>query len=729
MAYILATLKSFLGSNGIVEDTSIDDGTRASGEGPIRLRHTQEIQRIDHDTHGAEDGVDGLEGCGKDEMSGVEDGDQGNHDNAATLFQNITFKSPEIASQSYINIWGECGERDGNRSYTYTCALFTGKGRPDPPTGEPGDLYIDLHRDRIFVRLDDSTWSQWTPSNLGSKHQIEHPFIPDTFLWCKRKFGIQWTHIKNLKSDKSKRKGELMHTADAIKATMGHAHRSKADKARRKVKSQPNEDSEEFPQPRPSVHRMDQQHPLPYDPPFASPDSPPRNEFPGQSSTQILPPGSPLLDPDAEEYSIRKPQWRSRSKKSRLRPVFEDDEDDEKHPPRKRLRMRLLSEERGEGEKGEKERPRRKKSRPSPVHDEVRAGPSRLHRQSQKSRLSPLFEKGHVRPNRPYHHFLMSASSPMPVQSDRDELSRHPEDFPIPQVDDNTVSPQDSGVNPSQVDDEMAVIINDLPPSRGDFDVGLAEVPPPRDDDEAPPVTDDMPPPQDDDEAPPVTDDIPPPRDDDEAPPVTDDIPPPRDDDEAHPVTDNIPPSQDDDEAPPVADDIPPPQDNDIAPPRGHTHMGPVPHDVPPSVGDETSGQAKASSPIHVQMPEVELGPRQTKQRTKQRTTSQEPQPSRLRRNARKSEAKDKVPTIRLPSMQERAANLIGSATSHLTYPFQQARKAVDAFMKHETFHEKAKIIIWVNGIKTLLPGGPLGGRNAVSHSISRSVNHPLTIP
>ena len=67
----------------------------------------------------------------------------------------------------------------------------------------------------------------------------------------------------------------------------------------------------------------------------------------------------------------------------------------------------------------------------------------------------------------------------MPVQSDRDELSRHPEDFPIPQVDDDTVSPQDSGVNPSQVDDEMAVIINDLPPSRGDFDMGLAEVPPP----------------------------------------------------------------------------------------------------------------------------------------------------------------------------------------------------------------------------------------------------------
>ena len=154
-----------------------------------------------------------------------------------------------------------------------------------------------------------------------------------------------------------------MHTADAIKATMGHAHRSKADKARRKVKvkSQPNKDSEEFPQPHPSVHGMDQQHPLPYDPPFASPDSPPRNEFPGQSSTQILPPGSPLLDLDAEEYSIRKPQWRSRSKKSRLRPVFEDDEDDEKHPPRKRLRMRLLSEEQGEGEKGEKERPRRKK--------------------------------------------------------------------------------------------------------------------------------------------------------------------------------------------------------------------------------------------------------------------------------------------------------------------------------------------------------------------------------
>ena len=344
MAYILATLKSFLGSNDIVEDTSIDNGMHAGGEGPIRLGYTQEIQRIDHDTHGAEDGVDGSEGCGKDEMSGVEDGYQGNHDKATTLFQNITFKSPQIASQSYVNILGECGEWNGNCLYTYTCTLFTGKGRPDPATGEPGDLYIDLHCDRIFVRLgqlDDSTWFQWTPSNLGFKHQIEHPFIPDAFLWCKRKFSIQWTHIKNLKSDKSKRKGELMHTADAIKAMMGHAHPSKADKARQKVKvkSLPDKDSEEFPQPHPSVHCMDQQHPLPYDPPLASPDSPPQNEFPGQSSTQILLPGSPLLEPNAKEYSIRKPQWCSQSKKSHLRPVFEDNEDNEEHPPHKRLCM------------------------------------------------------------------------------------------------------------------------------------------------------------------------------------------------------------------------------------------------------------------------------------------------------------------------------------------------------------------------------------------------------
>jgi len=47
-------------------------------------------------------------------------------------------------------------------------------------------------------------------------------------------------------------------------------------------------------------------------------------------------------------------------------------------------------------------------------------------------------------------------------------------------------------------------------------------------------------------------------------------------------------------------------------------------------------------------------------------------------------------------------------------YAFHYARALPELFMSHDKF-PKASIVTWVNSMKTMLPGCPQWGRNAVS--------------
>jgi hypothetical protein len=139
----------------------------------------------------------------------------------------ISFKYPIPPSQAYVDIWGSYGNQDGNGSYKLYCSLYTGEGDPDQNDGHPGDVYVDLLQKGIFAKVSQGNkirWTQWhfMETEDGNYHKLTNPLIPNSLLWSKKVFGIQWMCGKNARGDISKRKGDDFTIPCAIQQMLRH---------------------------------------------------------------------------------------------------------------------------------------------------------------------------------------------------------------------------------------------------------------------------------------------------------------------------------------------------------------------------------------------------------------------------------------------------------------------------------------------------------------------------
>jgi hypothetical protein len=83
--------------------------------------------------------------------------------------------------------------------------VFDGPGLPPDDIGDPGDIYFDfVHSDIVnfgnngklvlYARTKHS-WILWPGKDLTNL--IQHPHLPNFFLWQKKK-GFGWTHAPNI---------------------------------------------------------------------------------------------------------------------------------------------------------------------------------------------------------------------------------------------------------------------------------------------------------------------------------------------------------------------------------------------------------------------------------------------------------------------------------------------------------------------------------------------------
>jgi hypothetical protein len=170
--------------------------------------------------------------------SGQSGGDTKHYD--MQLFRTVLFPSPLIPSQQYELFKGSHGAPDGHNSYRLRFDLYTGKGEPNPEIGDPSDLYFDLDASRIYAKLDVSKWNYWDMTKLDmadAKYPVmKYPFNSKLVLWSKAKFGVQWFCHDNIKTQRSRRKGEVVMVADAIQLTMDYCRSDEEKKTASKGK-------------------------------------------------------------------------------------------------------------------------------------------------------------------------------------------------------------------------------------------------------------------------------------------------------------------------------------------------------------------------------------------------------------------------------------------------------------------------------------------------------------
>lgn len=71
-------------------------------------------------------------------------------------------------------------------AYTTTYRIFR-EHRPPPPSGNVGDIWLDLSAQQIFYF--DNAWNSW----LGNTHKLRHPFLKDYKLyWSEVQGTVAW---------------------------------------------------------------------------------------------------------------------------------------------------------------------------------------------------------------------------------------------------------------------------------------------------------------------------------------------------------------------------------------------------------------------------------------------------------------------------------------------------------------------------------------------------------
>ncbi|KZT18695.1 hypothetical protein NEOLEDRAFT_1152457 [Neolentinus lepideus HHB14362 ss-1] len=60
------------------------------------------------------------------------------------------------------------------------CSCFVHQGDPDPSLGHPGDVYVDVEHDRLWAKVGEQEWQQWTSMGINSRDEgvVYHPCFP-----------------------------------------------------------------------------------------------------------------------------------------------------------------------------------------------------------------------------------------------------------------------------------------------------------------------------------------------------------------------------------------------------------------------------------------------------------------------------------------------------------------------------------------------------------------------
>jgi hypothetical protein len=105
-----------------------------------------------------------------------------------------------------------------------TCILEMGTLILTSETHPIYDIYFDLEGNQIFAKLDLNRWEYWNVTEMRISDLnypvIEYPFYPKLHLWPKADMGVQWFHKDNFKTQRSRRKGEVVHVRELIQLTL-----------------------------------------------------------------------------------------------------------------------------------------------------------------------------------------------------------------------------------------------------------------------------------------------------------------------------------------------------------------------------------------------------------------------------------------------------------------------------------------------------------------------------
>lgn len=174
------------------------------------------------------------------------------------LYTRVAFPSPRPPNDEYQRWKGDPGEQNGRHQYKLEFNIYTGTGDPNPDIGDPSDLYFDLVCSRIFAKLDSRRWEYWNMTKLRISDinypVMEYPFNSELHLWPKADVGVQWYHRDNFKTQRSRRKDDVVEVGELIELTLKYWGNTESNKTNARGKRRKTEETSTIePSPRPST--------------------------------------------------------------------------------------------------------------------------------------------------------------------------------------------------------------------------------------------------------------------------------------------------------------------------------------------------------------------------------------------------------------------------------------------------------------------------------------------
>jgi hypothetical protein len=163
-----------------------------------------------------------MEGCA--DIGGLGSGGASSQLHDTKLYAKVAFPSPQPPNDEYQRWKGDPGEQNGRHQCKLEFNIYTGTGDPDPDIGDPSDIYFDLVCSRIFAKLDSQRWECWNMLEFcisDIKYPVmEYPFNSKLHLWPKADVGVQWYHQDNFKTQRSRRKDNVVEVGELIELTL-----------------------------------------------------------------------------------------------------------------------------------------------------------------------------------------------------------------------------------------------------------------------------------------------------------------------------------------------------------------------------------------------------------------------------------------------------------------------------------------------------------------------------
>jgi hypothetical protein len=184
------------------------------------------------------------------------------------LYTKVAFPSPQPPNDEYQRWKGDPGEHNGRHQYKLEFNIYTGTGDPNPDIGDPSDIYFDLVCSRIFAKLDSQRWEYWNMTKLwisDIKYPVmEYPFNSKLQLWPKADVGVQWYHQDNFKTQRSRRKDDVVEVGELIELTLKYWGNTESKKTNARGKKRKTEETSTIdPSPHPSTPSDSSQIPAP----------------------------------------------------------------------------------------------------------------------------------------------------------------------------------------------------------------------------------------------------------------------------------------------------------------------------------------------------------------------------------------------------------------------------------------------------------------------------------